>query len=240
VTIIKKEQSQLNIELEIARKQASDYAMALDLLSKITYAGTEKEVIENILELFTVLFSPQKLYYVSLRDGNVAQIYSLSSLLVEDDRVIKNRIAKFSEKYAWTESGKGFLVLIKHKDKPQGIIEVDEISFPEYKEHYLNLALSTVDVCGLAIENSLKYQQLKISEHRFRLEKEKAEEALKKVKKISGLLPICSHCKKIRDDKGYWNRIETYIQEHSEAEFSHSICKECAKKLYPEFDIFDD
>ena len=59
--------------------------------------------------------------------------------------------------------------------------------------------------------------------------------ALDQVKLLSGFLPICASCKKIRDDKGYWNQIESYIKEHSEAEFSHSICPECAKKLYPEF-----
>ena len=60
----------------------------------------------------------------------------------------------------------------------------------------------------------------------------KLKEALAKVKTLSGLLPICSSCKKIRDDTGYWNKIETYISRHSKAEFSHSICPECAKKLY--------
>ena len=54
-----------------------------------------------------------------------------------------------------------------------------------------------------------------------------------KVKILSGLLPICANCKNVRDDKGYWNQIEGYIQEHSEAEFSHGICPTCAKKLYP-------
>jgi len=61
------------------------------------------------------------------------------------------------------------------------------------------------------------------------------QEALGRVRKLSGLLPICSSCKKIRDDQGYWRQIEAYIRDHSEAEFSHSICPECAKKLYPEF-----
>jgi len=61
------------------------------------------------------------------------------------------------------------------------------------------------------------------------------QEAIKKVKALSGLLPICSSCKKIRDDKGYWNQIDSYIRTHSEAEFSHSICPDCAKKLYPEY-----
>jgi len=76
---------------------------------------------------------------------------------------------------------------------------------------------------------------------RKRLEAEKENllkdltEALAQVKKLSGFLPICASCKKIRDDQGYWQQIEEYIREHSEAEFSHSVCPDCAKKLYPEF-----
>jgi len=57
------------------------------------------------------------------------------------------------------------------------------------------------------------------------------------VKTLSGLLPICAACKKIRDDTGYWNQIETYIKAHSQADFSHSICPACAKELYPDIDI---
>ena len=58
--------------------------------------------------------------------------------------------------------------------------------------------------------------------------------SIETIKTLRGLIPICANCKKIRDDKGYWNQIETYIQKHSEAEFSHGICPECARKLYPE------
>ncbi len=63
-------------------------------------------------------------------------------------------------------------------------------------------------------------------------------DALAQVKSLSGLLPICSSCKKIRDDSGYWRQIEAYIRDHSEADFTHSICPDCARKLYP--DIFKD
>ena len=76
---------------------------------------------------------------------------------------------------------------------------------------------------------------------RIKAENAKAEliddlqQALDRVDLLDGLLPICSSCKKIRDDKGYWNQIETYIREHSKAEFSHGICPDCAKKLYPEY-----
>jgi len=60
--------------------------------------------------------------------------------------------------------------------------------------------------------------------------------ALTGVKALSGLLPICACCKKIRDDHGYWKQVETYIRSHSEATFTHSICPECRQRLYPEFD----
>jgi hypothetical protein len=61
------------------------------------------------------------------------------------------------------------------------------------------------------------------------------QEALASIKTLSGLLPICYSCKQIRDDKGYWNQIETYIHDHSDAQFTHGICPACATKLYPEY-----
>jgi len=61
------------------------------------------------------------------------------------------------------------------------------------------------------------------------------QKALQEVKALSGLLPICSSCKKIRDEKGSWNNMETYISEHSDAEFTHGMCPDCAQRLYPEF-----
>ena len=64
-------------------------------------------------------------------------------------------------------------------------------------------------------------------------ELERANARLKET--ISGILPICSSCKKIRDDEGFWRQIESYIMAHSDAEFSHGLCDECFKKLYPDF-----
>jgi hypothetical protein len=72
---------------------------------------------------------------------------------------------------------------------------------------------------------------------RAQIEKDKLiielKEALSNVKTLSGFLPICATCKRVRDDKGSWNQIESYIRSHSSAEFSHSICPDCAKKFYP-------
>jgi hypothetical protein len=60
------------------------------------------------------------------------------------------------------------------------------------------------------------------------------------IKTLKGFIPICARCKKVRDDEGFWNQIESYISKHSEAQFSHGICPECAKELYPEFDLYPE
>lgn len=83
---------------------------------------------------------------------------------------------------------------------------------------------------------------LKEIRNRKRAEEEREQlilqlkKALADVKMLSGLLPICSSCKKIRDDHGYWNQVEVYISEHSEAEFTHGLCPDCLKKMYLELD----
>jgi PAS domain S-box-containing protein len=61
------------------------------------------------------------------------------------------------------------------------------------------------------------------------------KDALSNIRTLRGLLPICASCKKIRNDEGYWEQIEIYVRDHSEADFSHGICPECVKKLYPDF-----
>lgn len=62
------------------------------------------------------------------------------------------------------------------------------------------------------------------------------EQTLGELKILQGLLPICAFCKKIRDDEGYWDQIKTYLRKHADVEFSHAICPECEKRLYPELD----
>jgi hypothetical protein len=80
-----------------------------------------------------------------------------------------------------------------------------------------------------------KQVEAALTEERNRLQK-----ALDEIRTLSGMLPICSSCKKIRDDKGYWSQIESYIMAHSEAQFSHSICPKCAKALYSGYIKKDD
>ncbi len=84
---------------------------------------------------------------------------------------------------------------------------------------------------------ALEETNAELSRQRDRIEEQKKqiEKAFSKIKTLSGLLPICAGCKKIRDDKGYWNEVEAYIGDHSDASFTHGMCPDCIKKYYPDY-----
>ncbi len=96
-----------------------------------------------------------------------------------------------------------------------------------------NALVSVEDVTEL----TRRMHQYRAMRDQIRDEMRKREEAAAELKTLTGLLPICSICKNIRDDKGYWRQIELYIRTHSSAEFSHGICPECARKAYPELNL---
>ena len=96
----------------------------------------------------------------------------------------------------------------------------------------ISLLFLTIIARGLESSRYRYSMLLKRSNNELIVHKEKLEKALSEIKTLNGMLPICSSCKNIRDDSGYWNRIEEYIQKHSGAEFSHGICPECSDKLY--------
>jgi phosphoserine phosphatase RsbU/P len=93
-----------------------------------------------------------------------------------------------------------------------------------------------IEMLPSVISRVLKQQQLINEKRAIEEERERLiiefQEALEKVRTLSGLLPICAHCKKIRDDNGYWNQIEIYFRDHSEIGFTHGICPDCVKKFF--------
>ena len=94
----------------------------------------------------------------------------------------------------------------------------------------LLIGLGSIGVAVNYFQKQIK-RRIKIKNEREKIIKE-LQDALDEVKMLSGLLPICAHCKKIRDDKGYWNNLEGYIQTHSDAKFSHGMCPECSDEFY--------
>jgi PAS domain S-box-containing protein len=154
---------------------------------------------------------------------------SLTGIL-EDKLLASNFTELFSKPHS--DRIKDLMAMIG--DKPQAISEDSPVVLngkpvsinivPVKEEEHESIIVIMNDITGR-----------KKAEEALINERDKLQDALAKVKTLSGMLPICSNCKKIRDDKGYWNQIESYIAKHTEVDFSHSICPECAKKLYPDY-----
>jgi hypothetical protein len=107
-------------------------------------------------------------------------------------------------------------------------------------DQFIGLVISVCMLAGVALIAPL-FRQIKLAEQQVRdtvREKEavivKLNDALAKVKMLSGLIPICSSCKRVRNDKGYWQQVETYIRDHSDAQFTHGFCPECEQAILAE------
>ena len=108
--------------------------------------------------------------------------------------------------------------------------------------HFYQTAWFYILAVLIAVGMVMGIMRIRLWQH-IQKEKElnkKIEEAMASIKVLGGLIPICSNCKKIRDDKGYWDKLESYIQSHSEAKFSHGICPDCMKQLYPDIQLETD
>jgi len=194
---------------------------------------------------------------ILLIEDNAADVYLIREMLSERTRdVILEDADSLSKGLARIDAGEIDLVLLDlGLPDSQGIASVKSLC-----ERFRRLpiivftGLSDEHVGIQAVQNgaqdylikgqtndSLLVKAIRYAIERKQLENEKEnliselQESLAKVKLLSGLLPICASCKKIRDDKGYWNQVETYLLEHSQAKFTHGICPECGKKLYPEY-----
>ena len=90
---------------------------------------------------------------------------------------------------------------------------------------YLAVALSVFSV--------IRWREIRTAYKNLEAKNQELQRALNEVKELRGILPICASCKKVRDDSGYWQQVESYVSNHSRLRFSHGFCPECASKLYP-------
>ena len=153
------------------------------------------------------------------------------------DKIIGYKIWDVFEK---DEADKRFAVVKKvFSEGKTEEIEV-RVPLPSGDTYYLTTAKPILDDSGsveTVICTSKNITKRKLAEIALKNKHDELLKALKEIKTLSGLLPICASCKNIRDDKGYWTQIEGYIQAHSDAQFSHAICPACAKKLYPDLGV---
>ena len=120
-----------------------------------------------------------------------------------------------------------YVIIVTTRDNKQDLVE--------------GLAAGANDYIGKPFDNDELRARIEVGQRVLELEEKLArrvrelEDALEHVKTLQGILPICIHCHKIRNDKECWERIEKYIMEHTDAEFTHGLCPECARKHYPKY-----
>lgn len=133
-------------------RELGDRMMAIDCLSRLSRIMTEAQAITAIEELFRMLFAPQQLHYLRIQAGQIDPQHAVPSELLTQMLALKTD-------YAWTDSQQGFLLRIRRNSHALGLVTVEQLAFPEYREQYLNLALAIADVCALSIENARAYQR---------------------------------------------------------------------------------
>ena len=164
---------------------------------------------------------------------NVLETGQTHLIQVDDPKADKAEVALMREQNIFTN----LILPLKTKKRVWGLLEIyEDVESKEYSMREIRLAESLAFRAAVALENAQLYEdaQNEIMKRR-KTEKEleklvrELEKALLEVKTLKGFIPICASCRNIRDDSGYWNRIESYIQKHSDAEFSHSLCPDCVR-----------
>ncbi len=175
-----------------------------------------------------------------INNGDTYKVYKCKNGLIDVavPLIIGNQhVANFfTGQFFFEKPDKDYFICQAEKfgfDKKSYMDALDRV--PVYSEEYIfkmmNFLTNLARVIG---ESEMARKKVEAIREQLIIELNNSE---KKIKTLSGLLPICASCKKIRNDEGYWEQIETYVSEHTEADFSHSICPDCAKRLYPELII---
>jgi DNA-binding NtrC family response regulator len=179
-----------------------------------------KEVLESSEEVEAKIFREDRLEGAILVAKNSAIDVAIIDLSLPDSSGLDTYVA-FHEKYPLMPT----IIMTGFKDHNMAIEAVQK-GAQDYLFKGEPSATAIIRTIRYAIERQRLTTELRM--------------ALDHIKQLQGMLPICSVCKNIRDDKGYWNRIESYISQHAEVEFTHGICPDCAKKLYPELYNHED
>ena len=137
----------------------ADYALAFDLFSTIAVSRNEEEVVNGTIRFYDTICAPAYIAYLPFY-GDIRGSLRCRSRLAGQEKEIAEKLASFDKESGWTGSGKGFTLRISHAGEKLGVIELEGMAFPEYREHYLNLAINSAGVLGLAISNARIYQML--------------------------------------------------------------------------------
>ncbi len=244
----RKDGREISVELSLSAVQMNDGWHAVGLIRDIT---DRKKTEEKLREKDHLLSESQRLGHIGsfLYDNITRQMFWSEELY---------RIYGVSPD-TFTPTVESFLGLIHPDDRP--VMQASMTAFDAGEEHILDFRINMPDgtirfirgwgeavydsgnrlihIAGLVQDiTERKHAEEELQRYSVELARNNRElqEALANVKQLTGMLPICASCKKIRDDKGYWSQVESYISQHTEAVFTHGICPECEKKMYEELD----
>ena len=141
-------------------QKSADYAMVVDLLERFSAAGRERDAIEKVLEIFTMLFAPRELAYVAFEEGQCARIHCPGSDPRPVDEATRARVATFEGDEAWNEATHSILLRLGDARGTFGVVVVDRVACPEFGAHYANLTHAILPVCGLSVGNARDREEL--------------------------------------------------------------------------------
>ncbi|HTW92860.1 MAG TPA: ATP-binding protein [bacterium] len=157
---LESQRARLNAMLASAYRRLTDSQMVEALVSGLADTLAEEKVVSKVFDLFATMLAPATMVFLALEDGRPQRIWSQPAGFGESEEV-RQRLASFSRAYDWTESGAGFRVSLRHRTKNLGVLEVEGVSFPEHRDHYLDMALVVARASALAIADARLYRELK-------------------------------------------------------------------------------
>lgn len=231
-----------------AEQRAADEAALLDALAGVEPQEGEAAVVASFVALLQLLLAPARLAWLPVVDGVPGQ----PVIHGEGDHEPLCRALQAVGAGEPPAPEGGLLLRVGPPRAELGWLWCEAVQFPEHLDRYRELAPVLARGCALSISRARAMEALARSERELRRHQEELdrlvtertadlrrtvaerEAALEKARLLSGLIPICFGCKKIRDDEGYWTQLEVYISQHSDATFSHGLCEECLRRLYPD------
>lgn len=210
-------------------KKVADYTMIFDMFPQFSELESVDGVIQHAFNMFMILTAASKLAFKPTYDIAPSQDIVFYGAAYESELLSTNFEKEFKT-ITPTKLDTGFILKISISSRLLGYIEISGIPSANHFKHYSDLAVYVGQMYALALSNAIHFEALNNQKDVLQKRTEELEKALSDMNTLRGIIPICSYCKKIRDDQSSWHQLETYISDHSEALFSHGICPHCMEK----------
>lgn len=215
--------------LQEKSRQLADYTMTFDMFPQFSELVSTDSVIQHAFLMFMTLTAASKMAFIPLHDSASSQDIVFHGAAYESE-LLNVDIQKTEENITPTKLDTGFILKITASNRLLGLIEVTGIPFANHFKHYSDLAVYVGQMYALALSNAIHFEELSQQSSILKKRTVELESALSEINSLRGIIPICSYCKKIRDDQSSWHKLETYITKHSDAVFSHGVCPHCMEE----------